>query len=388
MPSIILEHLSEPVKLTVDDDNPYEPPRLTSTGKSFPLIETAKAQSINGEPANEFLDGGQLKEDVVDVAKLQSEQAGIKVNGNGNLGTESSQTTHSRKNSRDLHRNKPDSTKPGGNINAEAANGDIGPHTKDAKSVHRHSHNMKETVNTTADAAPSKKPFVKGHGRAHSSSTPTTPTTNGVNGIPLAAGVSSPSRDSFQTFNKALDPSTQSQAMVSPAKGLQPKAPRLVSRHTLEVPRVSTSRNSRDFSLPNTASDVASDTGRNSPTPRTPRASHTLVRAATRSVHSDLFLDDMPQGEDMARWTETVRQKRASRRKRKEEEEEDRVVVGTKVDMNHVNWVTAYNMLTGIRFTVSRTNAKIDRELTDADFDAKNKFSFDMQVSFSLLAIR
>lgn len=53
-------------------------------------------------------------------------------------------------------------------------------------------------------------------------------------------------------------------------------------------------------------------------------------------------------------------------------------MVGTKVDQNHVNWVTAYNMLTGIRFTVSRTNAKLDRELTDADFEAKHKFSFDI----------
>ena len=93
-----------------------------------------------------------------------------------------------------------------------------------------------------------------------------------------------------------------------------------------------------------------------------------------------MYLDEIPQDGDMARWTETVRQKRASRRKRKEEEEDDRVVVGTKVDMNHVNWVTAYNMLTGIRFTVSRTNAKMDRELTDADFDARHKFSFDMLV--------
>jgi 1-phosphatidylinositol-4-phosphate 5-kinase len=53
-------------------------------------------------------------------------------------------------------------------------------------------------------------------------------------------------------------------------------------------------------------------------------------------------------------------------------------MVGTKVDQNHVNWVTAYNMLTGIRFTVSRTNAKLDRDLTDADFDARHKFSFDI----------
>jgi 1-phosphatidylinositol-4-phosphate 5-kinase len=91
-----------------------------------------------------------------------------------------------------------------------------------------------------------------------------------------------------------------------------------------------------------------------------------------------MYVDEVPPDEDAARWTETIKQKRASRRHKKEEEEDDRVVVGTKVDMNHVNWVTAYNMLTGIRFTVSRINAKIDRELTEADFDAKHKFSFDM----------
>jgi 1-phosphatidylinositol-4-phosphate 5-kinase len=92
-----------------------------------------------------------------------------------------------------------------------------------------------------------------------------------------------------------------------------------------------------------------------------------------------MHLDDAPQDEDAARWTEVMRQKRMSKRKRKEEEEEDgRVVMGTKVDQNHVNYVTAYNMLTGIRFTVSRTNAKLDRELTDADFEARHKFSFDV----------
>jgi 1-phosphatidylinositol-4-phosphate 5-kinase len=88
--------------------------------------------------------------------------------------------------------------------------------------------------------------------------------------------------------------------------------------------------------------------------------------------------EEVPPDEEALRWAEMVRQKRASKRKRKDEEDDDRVVVGTKVDQSHVNWVTAYNMLTGIRFTVSRTNAKMDRDLTDADFDAKHKFSFDM----------
>jgi 1-phosphatidylinositol-4-phosphate 5-kinase len=154
---------------------------------------------------------------------------------------------------------------------------------------------------------------------------------------------------------------------------------RLQQRHTLEVPRPSGSR-SRDIQASlNSTDDVVTATGRFSPnTPTRRRGSMSLVRRTTRSVNSDMHLEDVPQDEDAARWAEHIRQKRASKRKRKEDEDDDRVVVGTKVDQNHVNWVTAYNMLTGIRFVVSRTNAKMDRELTDADFEAKHKFSFDM----------
>lgn len=153
---------------------------------------------------------------------------------------------------------------------------------------------------------------------------------------------------------------------------------RLQQRHTLEVPKLSTSR-ARDAQ--NNTDDVVSASGRFSPTAGgRRRGSMSLVRRTTRSVNSDMPLDEVAQDEDAARWAEHIRQKRASKRKRKEDEDEDRVVVGTKVDQHHVNWVTAYNMLTGIRFTVSRTNAKMDRDLTDADFDAKHKFSFDMYV--------
>lgn len=155
---------------------------------------------------------------------------------------------------------------------------------------------------------------------------------------------------------------------------------RLQQRHTLEVPKLATAR-PRDAQ--NNTEDVVSASGRFSPTTGgRRRGSMSLVRRTTRSIHSDMHLDEVPQDEDAARWAEHIRQKRASKRKRKEDEDEDRVVVGTKVDQHHVNWVTAYNMLTGIRFTVSRTNAKMDRELTDADFEAKHKFSFDMYVPF------
>ena len=160
-----------------------------------------------------------------------------------------------------------------------------------------------------------------------------------------------------------------------------PGSSKLVHRHTLQVPKANPKRTSRDLALtnPNQSEDAIATGSKLSPTtPTVRRNSMSLVRRTTRSIHSDLHLDDVAQDEDAAKWTEAIRQKRASKRRKRDEEDEDRVIVGTKVDQHHVNWVTAYNMLTGIRFTVSRTNAKMDRELTDADFTAKHKFSFDM----------
>ena len=95
-------------------------------------------------------------------------------------------------------------------------------------------------------------------------------------------------------------------------------------------------------------------------------------------MQSDGPRDEIVPDEDAIRWAEAYRQKRASKRKRKEDEDGNQVLVGTMVDESHANWVTAYNMLTGIRVSVSRTNAKLDRELTDADFETKQKSTFDM----------
>jgi len=53
------------------------------------------------------------------------------------------------------------------------------------------------------------------------------------------------------------------------------------------------------------------------------------------------------------------------------------VIIGNKVDANHPNFVTAYNMLTGLRVAVSRVSAKLDRPLTDEDFTFCQKFTFD-----------
>lgn len=158
---------------------------------------------------------------------------------------------------------------------------------------------------------------------------------------------------------------------------LHPTSAGLKHRHTLEVPRPGQPRGSKD------GMDSALASGRFSPTGSSAnggarRASLSLVRRNTRSMHSDFPRDEAYPDEDAMRWAEAYRQKRASKRKKKEEEDDDRVLIGNKVDEKHANWVTAYNMLTGIRVAVSRTNAKLDRPLTDADFEAKQKSTFDM----------
>ncbi|GAB7365856.1 hypothetical protein MBLNU230_g7187t1 [Neophaeotheca triangularis] len=174
----------------------------------------------------------------------------------------------------------------------------------------------------------------------------------------------------------AFSPSQTSLSPPSPNSAASPplaRPDRLTQRHTLEVPKVNT-RTSGEHS----ADSAVLATGRFSPsTPTKRRGSLTLARRATRSIHSDMPTDEAPQDEDAARWTEHIKAKRASKKQRADTDD-DRVVVGTKVDINHVNWVTAYDMLVGIRFCVSRINAKLDRELTDADFAASHKFSFDV----------
>jgi 1-phosphatidylinositol-4-phosphate 5-kinase len=238
------------------------------------------------------------------------------------------------------------------------------------------------------------------------------PTTNGDTGLWQRASVPPPVSTNSQstgplTYTSSLLPATPLPESDSPSRAVTADSPhqfssppaypssnvvstptgsvasiqhpgstQLKHRHTLQVPKAATSRGSRDG-----PDDAIYMSGRFSPTTLVSgarRGSLSLNRRNTRSIHSDMPHEEIALDEDAIRWAEAVRQKRASKRRRKDEEDDDRVVVGTKVDQNHVNWVTAYNMLTGIRFTVSRTNAKLDRALTDADFEARHKFSFDM----------
>ena len=389
MPSLLSNLVSERVDLQSDTDSPYKPPHRPSAEISHKTTTNAKGHPLNGI-SSVAQEGGDHCEDSFSH-KSNGVNPGLQSIPNGKL---SGNTDSVREKGHSRHGSNGSISKGSNQTSWEASDGQsistgIGPPAN--VDVAQSSGQMKATQSSgrhSLESPQGGKAWHKGHGRAHSSSAP-----QNINSTFLGSIQGSPPTSSDLTAPTAVSPSLSTnkplsslpvqppsteQAAGSSTSSLHPAAPRLYHRHTLEVPRVSTSRTSRDFSYPNTASDGASDSGRFTPTLRTPRASNTLARAPTRSIHSEMYLDELPPDSDMARWTENIRQKRASRRKKKEEDEDDRVVVGTKVDMNHVNWVTAYNMLTGIRFTVSRTNAKINRDLTDSDFDARHKFSFDI----------
>ena len=109
-----------------------------------------------------------------------------------------------------------------------------------------------------------------------------------------------------------------------------------------------------------------------------PRPQRIVGRA---SSHLTLAVDDGELSEelvsDMQQQAEQIRRERLSKRV-KQADEAPHVLVGNLISEGHVNYVLMYNMLTGIRIAVSRTQAKIKRPLTDEDYTARHKYSFDM----------
>ena len=392
MPSIRSSMLSEPVVLASSEHLPYDPPHRKSQEKSSLRASKLTAPSTNG---NSLDSSGAPKRIINEI--FFSTPNGINSSLQSLPNGRSSGSTDSR-----------DKMQPKAESNFSLANGsgNFGEQEKqNSTQLHGTSKhglpqgqlplaqdNRDEKNNPgVISQEDSQIRMIKGpgHSRAHSASAPQRQVSHGLNSNSAEGNSISP--DTYVGSDKTLLmnrvsasgnlPLASSHPATSSTSSLPP--PRLQHRHTLQIPRVSTGRSSRDFSLPTSSpsGDGFGDNDRFSPTNQGfGRISASFGRRPTRSIHSDMNNDEIPPDEDAVRWTETIKQKRASRRQRKEEEEENRVMVGTKVDSNHVNYVTAYNMLTGIRFTVSRINAKIDRDLTDADFDAKHKFSFDMYV--------
>ncbi|KAL8778313.1 MAG: hypothetical protein Q9213_007473 [Squamulea squamosa] len=389
MPSFVDKHFSEAVSLAPDESSPYEPPHRKSQEQSWfygaKPIATFTDGTLNGGLANgRKPESSQIQ--LVDGTpqNLQTLPNGRSSLSNDRLGKHVSKNESNQSlpaSQRDSHEPVVESSNT-----TKSAKVDLTTTNIDGMATHPVQLESPLPVRKSQDG-PSRR---SGHVRGHSSSAPQSPSSRILqdNTVELAQGTGrldagppngrKESQSGSRFSSPPIVPQSPPTALNSTDTLTHPGAIRLQHRHTLQVPKLATGRTSRDFSLPiGSSSDSPSvDVERSSPT-HAGRGSTSLARP-TRSIHSDMYLDEIPQDDEMARWTEAIRQKRASRRKRKDEEEDDRVVVGTKVDMHHVNWVTAYNMLTGIRFTVSRTNAKIDRELTDADFDARHKFSFDI----------
>ncbi|KAL8718766.1 MAG: hypothetical protein Q9225_004129 [Loekoesia sp. 1 TL-2023] len=394
MPSLLENHISEPVSLATSDSSPYEPPHRASQEKSWFYGARPIGTFTDGISKGELANGGQTDRSRTSFTEDKSQNLQSLPNGRSSGSVDKPGKTHKKKDSNHSLSSGPNGAKEhnpklngGSNSTSEPVIVDEVPVTMDGVITPPAISDLAPPVRKSQDG-----PIRRlGHARGHSSSAPQSPSSYVIDGgnADVARGITRTDtepqsyRNESQSAGRFSSPPTLPQssdtALTSSGAPAHPGAVRLQHRHTLQVPKLSIGRTTRDLQQPMSSSseNAPADSERLSPT-HAGRGSLSLGRRPTRSIHSDLHVDEILQDDDMARWTETIRQKRASRRKRKDEEEDDRVVVGTKVDMNHVNWVTAYNMLTGIRFTVSRTNAKIDRELTDGDFDARHKFSFDI----------
>ncbi|KAL9000808.1 MAG: hypothetical protein Q9169_000562 [Polycauliona sp. 2 TL-2023] len=392
MPSFLDKHCSESVMLASDESSPYEPPHRKSQEKSWFYgarpIGTFPDTIPNGGPPNV------RKPEASQLQVINSVPQNLQTlpNGRSSISSDKPSKLHPKNGSNhSLHPSQNSSHEHSTEIDrasitvSKPANVEPKMVSMEGAATHPGNEESPMPIRTSQDG-PSRR---SGHARGHSSSAPQSPSSRllhdrptGLAQGPVRGDTANGRKESHSGSRFSSPPMIPQSPPANPNSTdtlVHPGAVRLQHRHTLQVPRLVTGRNSRDLSLPvgSSSDDPSTEPDRLSPT-HAARGSTSLARRPTRSIHSDMYLDEIPQDDEMARWTETIRQKRASRRKRKEEEEDERVIVGTKVDMHHVNWVTAYNMLTGIRFTVSRTNAKIDRDLTDADFDARHKFSFDI----------
>ncbi|KAJ2930764.1 hypothetical protein H1R20_g6346, partial [Candolleomyces eurysporus] len=130
-------------------------------------------------------------------------------------------------------------------------------------------------------------------------------------------------------------------------------------------------------------------------TPSTPKRRFTSPWKKAPVAYDDTIIGDGGVELDIELHADQIRRERMSKRFKQQQQEaeatltrqaskasrasqSDKPLVGNLIGEDHVNYVLMYNMLTGIRVGVSRCQAKIKRPLTDEDFTARHKFSFDI----------
>jgi hypothetical protein len=122
----------------------------------------------------------------------------------------------------------------------------------------------------------------------------------------------------------------------------------------------------------NDLSTTDSQSKKNS-SPRLLRASESDISGAVSSARIMLSPMDTPTAEDSdKRPLQSIKQRLQSIKG------DGEVLVGTPVKEGHQNYMLMYDMLTGIRISVSRCNAKPAREMDPSDFTAAHKLAFDV----------
>lgn len=135
---------------------------------------------------------------------------------------------------------------------------------------------------------------------------------------------------------------------------------------------------------------------------------HEQIASGSSLGFAELDPDILIQADQIRRERQAKRRQQEEREaeivalKKETSKDDKQVTVGNLIGEDHVNYVLMYNMLTGIRIgvskitllegfinsyicqQVSRCSAKIKRPLTDEDFSARHKYSFDMYVQLSL----
>lgn len=109
-------------------------------------------------------------------------------------------------------------------------------------------------------------------------------------------------------------------------------------------------------------------------------ASLPVVKPSNRQKHPGSFSsmppDMQPGADSVAVETKKTRKSILHKSKKLTHPDDDRVLIGNKVSEGHVNFIIAYNMLTGIRVAVSRCSG-IMKPLTPKDFKCTKKLAFD-----------
>lgn len=210
------------------------------------------------------------------------------------------------------------------------------------------------SVSSLASAPPRVTSLVK---------VPTHPT----NTTPASPGTSygQPRSSSSHTLHLHQQPQFRQNSAASATSAAAPRA-----SMSSQISRTSSQRSQRNSVGENALARVSSSLS------FVRRRSISAV--ANRLSTSSILDDNSASAQDIERLREAIIAQRESKRRRREVIEDERVLVGTQVSEGHVNYVTAYNMLTGIRVSVSRCNAKVDHELVDADFKARHKLAFDI----------